>query len=139
MKVTETRKRTDALLSDVERRIDRVYASSPALKRIQKELDQFMAGVQKRTQSAYDAWKNADDDADKDALKKAYTDAVRAETMGSKEYQALIKRFCKVLAETNQEAVEISNSAMRQVYAMNYNEVAGDCYDVGIKVVRADG
>ena len=126
------------MLSDTERRISKVYKENSALVRIQKDIMRYMADVQKRTQGEYNTWKNAGDGDDVDALKKAYMDAVRALTMDSKEYQALMRKFCEALTEANRDAIAISNSTMRQVYAMNYNEVASDCYDAGIKVVRSD-
>ena len=138
MTPTQTRRKTDALLSDTERRITKVYKENSALVRIQKDIMRYMAKVQERTQGEYDAWKNAGDGDDVDALKKAYMDAVRSLTMDSKEYQALMRKFCDALTDANREAINISNSTMRQVYAMNYNEVESDCYDAGIKVVRAD-
>lgn len=138
MTPTQTRKQTDALLHDTERRISEVYKENSALVRIQKDIMKYMAMVQKRTQAEYDAWKHAGDGDDADALKKAYMASVRALTMDAKEYQALMRKFCEALTEANREAIAISNSTMRKVYAMNYNEVASDCYDAGIKVVRAD-
>ena len=138
MTPTQTRRKTDALLNDTERRISKVYKENSALVRIQKDIMRYMADVQKRTQGEYNTWKNAGDGDDVDALKKAYMDAVRALTMDSKEYQALMRKFCEALTEANRDAIAISNSTMRQVYAMNYNEVASDCYDAGIKVVRSD-
>ena len=138
MTPTQTRRKTDALLNNTERRISKVYKENSALVRIQKDIMKYMAGVQKRTQAEYDAWKNAGDGDDSDALKEAYMSAVRSLTVNSKEYQALMRKFCEALTEANRDAIAISNSTMRQVYAMNYNEVASDCYDAGIKVVRAD-
>ena len=138
MTPTQTRRKTDALLNDTEHRISKVYKENSALVRIQKEIMKYMAMVQNRTQAEYDAWKNAGDGDDADALKEAYMSAVRSLTVNSKEYQALMRKFCDALTQANRDAIAISNSTMRQVYAMNYNEVASDCYDAGIKVVRSD-
>lgn len=138
MTPTQTRRRTDALLNTTERKIAKVYTDSPALMRIQKEITKYMATVQERTQAAYDAWKNAGDGDDVDALKKAYMSDVRSLIIDSKEYQSLVRKFCDALTDANQAAIDISNKTMRQVYAMNYNEVASDCLDAGIKVVRDD-
>ena len=138
MTPTQTRKQTDALLRRTERSISMIYKENTALVRIKKDITAYMADVQKRTQAAYDAWKNAGDGDDVDALKNAYTSQIRDLTIGSKEYQALMQKFCEALTGANKEAIAISNKTMRQVYAMNYNEVASDCYDAGIKVVRED-
>ena len=128
------RKQTDKKLEKMERDIGRVYADDPALKRIKKEYAKYMKTVQERTEAAYKAYTDETDADVKAELKKAYTDKVRALTMDSKEYNAIVKRFVAILAQVNQQALDITNSAMVDIYTINYNQVATECRRVGIKV-----
>lgn len=128
------RQETDKKLQAMETEIGRIYANSPALKRIKKEYADYMKMVQKRTESSYKAYvKESDADTKKD-LKKAYTDEVRSLTLESKEYNKLIKKFTEVMAQVNSEALAVTNKAMTDVYVANYNQVAVECKRVGIEV-----
>lgn len=122
------RTQTDKKLDMIEREIGRVYKEYPALLAIEKEYAKYMAKVQKQTEKEYKAYKEDPEQ------KQAYIDKVKALTLGSKEYARLTQKIARVLAEVNQQALEISNNAMLEVYAMNYNQVADDCRKAGIKV-----
>ena len=127
------RTKTDQKLNKMESQIGRIYESSPALKRIEKEYADYMKMVQKKTESAYKAYLDADNESKKD-LKKVYTDVVRDLTINSKEYGRLIKKFTEVMAQVNQQALSVANGSMSEIYALNYNEVATECKRVGIRV-----
>ena len=122
------RTQTDKKLDMIEREIGRVYKEYPALLAIEKEYAKYMAKVQKQTEKEYKAYKEDPEQ------KQAYIDKVKALTLGSKEYAQLTQKIARVLAEVNQQTLEISNNAMLEVYAMNYNQVADDCRKAGIKV-----
>lgn len=122
------RTQTDKKLDMIEREIGRVYKEYPALLAIEKEYAKYMAKVQKQTENEYKAYKEDPEQ------KQAYVDKVKALTLGSKEYARLTQKIARVLAEVNQQALKISNNAMLEVYAMNYNQVADDCRKAGIKV-----
>ena len=122
------RTQTDKKLDMIEREIGRVYKEYPALLAIEKEYAKYMAKVQKQTEKEYKAYKEDPEQ------KQTYIDKVKALTLGSKEYARLTQKSARVLAEVNQQALEISNNAMLEVYAMNYNQVADDCRKAGIKV-----
>ena len=128
------RKQTDKRLDKMEREIGRVYADSPALKRIKKEYAKYMKMVQERTKGLYKAYSDETDQDIKAEAKKAYMDAVRSLTVDSKEYNALVKKFVQIMAQVNQQALDITNDAMTDVYTLNYNQVATECRRVGIKV-----
>lgn len=128
------RQATDKKLQAMEDEIGRIYANSPALKRIWKEYAEYMKMVQKRTESSYKAYMDETDPDTKKDLKKAYTDEVRSLTLESKEYNKLIKKFTEVMAQVNQEALNVANSAMVDIYVENYNQVAVECRRVGIEV-----
>lgn len=128
------RQATDKKLQAMEDEIGRIYANSPALKRIRKEYSEYMKMVQKRTESSYKAYMDETDPDTKKDLKKAYTDEVRSLTLESKEYNKLIKKFTEVMAQVNQEALNVANGAMVDIYVENYNQVAVECRRVGIEV-----
>lgn len=118
----------------MEKEIGRVYQKSPALLAVEKEYAQYMGMVQDKTKAEYKAYIDEDDPDIKAEKKKAYMGKVRALTMESNAYNRLVKKIMGVLAEVNQQALDISNKAMREIYAINYNQVAEDCKKVGIKV-----
>lgn len=128
------RQATDKKLQAMEDEIGRIYANSPALKRIRKEYAEYMKMVQKRTESSYKAYMDETDPDTKKDLKKAYTDEVRSLTLESKEYNKLIKKFTEVMAQVNQEALNVVNGEMVDIYVENYNQVAIECRRVGIEV-----
>jgi hypothetical protein len=134
MEKDKARQRTERKLDQMEKQIGRVYQKSPALLAVVKELKAYMAGVQKRTETAYNAYKEAEGTDDYDALKNAYMAEIRRYTVDSMEYKAIIKKFVAALAKVNEQATDISNNAMYEVYAINYNQVAEDCRKAGISV-----
>ena len=128
------RQKTDKILDHIEANIGRVYTKSPALLQIEKKYGRYMAMVQKRTESAYRDYQNADDQESKEDAKNAYMAQIRRYTIESKEYNAIIREFTQVMAAVNQQALDLSNEAMPEVYAINYDQVAEQCRKVGIKV-----
>lgn len=128
------RQKTDKILDHIEANIGRVYTKSPALLQIEKKYGRYMAMVQKRTESAYKDYQNADDQESKEDAKNAYMAQIRRYTIESKEYNAIIREFTQVMAAVNQQALDLSNEAMPEVYAINYDQVAEQCRKVGIKV-----
>lgn len=124
------RTQADKILGQTEKSMGRIYNEYPALVKIQKRLAKYLDGVKKDTQALYDAYKA---DGGKEA-KQAYEDAVREKTLGSMEYNAIIKEFTKVLAEVNQKALDVVNGSMVDVYTVSYNNVADECKRVGMRV-----
>lgn len=130
----KARKQTDKMLNDLERRVNKVYANDPALKRIEKKYKQYMDMVSEATRGAYLAFNNESDIEHRKELKKAYMDDVKALTVQSKEYKKLIQEFTDVLTQVNQKALSLVNTQMDRIYALNYNQVADDCRKAGIRV-----
>lgn len=128
------RKQTDKQLKKMEREIGGIYKNDPALKRIQKEYAKYMNMVQKRTQDAYKAYIGETDADTKAEKKKAYMDEIRALTIDSKEYKKLIDEITTILAQVNQNALNVVNNGMLAIYAENYNQVAEECRKAGIQV-----
>lgn len=94
----------------------------------------YMASVKKKTEDAYNAYINEEDRDVKAKKKKEYEKEVRHYTIESKEYKVLIKTIASTLAKVNQQALDISNDSMLEIYIENYNQVAIDCKKAGIKV-----
>lgn len=128
------RQKTDKQLAGMERRIAKVYSSSLALRRIQKKYDAYMKSVQKQTEDSYRAYKDEADSDIKQELKKAYMDEVKALTLQSREYKRIVDEFAQVMAEVNQQAVDVANDEVTSIYVTNYNQVADECKRVGITV-----
>lgn len=135
MMMAQDRGRTqaDKILGQTEREMGRIYNEDPALVKIQKRLAKYLDGVKKDTQALYDAYKDADAES-RPKAKQAYEDAVRKATLGSREYNAIIKDFTRILAQINQNALDVVNGSMPEVYAVSYNNVADECRRVGMRV-----
>lgn len=130
----KARTQTDKKLRQMERDIGRVYRLHPALLAVEKEYAKYMGMVQEKTKAEYRAYMDENDPDIKAEKEKAYMRKVRELTMESTQYNKIVKKIVGVLAEVNQQALDISNKAMPEIYAMNYNQVAEDCKKVGIKV-----
>lgn len=130
----KARTQTDKKLRQMERDIGRVYRLHPALLAVEKEYAKYMGMVQEKTKAEYRAYMDEDDPDIKAEKEKAYMRKVRELTMESTQYNKIVKKIVGVLAEVNQQALDISNKAMPEIYAINYNQVAEDCKKVGIKV-----
>lgn len=130
----KARTQTDKKLRQMERDIGRVYRLHPALLAVEKEYAKYMGMVQEKTKAEYKAYIDENDPDIKAEKEKAYMRKVRELTMESTRYNKIVEKIVGVLAEVNQQALDISNKAMPEIYAMNYNQVAEDCKKVGIKV-----
>lgn len=130
------RKQTDRILIDLERRIENVFSNSSKLKNIQKKYMEYMRFVEKSTQDEYNAYTSATGHLERFRLKKIYSDKVKKLTLYSKEYRRLENVFTRTLAEVNQQAVDLANAEMVDIYLINYNQVAVNCKEVGIEVIN---
>ena len=130
----KARQKTDKRLENMEKEMGRIYRSDPALKNIRKKYDEYMKSVKEKTKDIYDAYKNESDRKEKEQIRKEYEDAVLSLTIYSKKYKQIIDSFTSELARVNQEALDIINRNMVEVYVENYNEIAEECKSVGIKV-----
>lgn len=126
----QARSKTNNRLKQLESEISRVYSTDSALQLVQKEYQEYMDYVEKETRDLYQAYQ--DDKTPEN--KKAYTDAVRKYTLDSKKYQSIVNKLVTVMTVVNQKALNVSNNAMAEIYAVNYNQVAVDCKKAGIKV-----
>ena len=128
------RSKTNKLLKDLERRVSEVYITDPSLSYIQRKYHDYMNMVKMYTKDSYEAYVNETDIDTKEQLKKVYTDEVRALTTKSVEYKRLINEIARIMANINQEALDLINEEMTEVYTINYNQVAVECKKAGIKV-----
>lgn len=128
------RQKTDKQLNEMERAIGRIYQNDPALNRIKKKYMAYMKDVEEATKDAYIAYKDETDTKRKAELKKVYMDEVKALTLENKKYKSIVSEFTHIMAGVNQQAIAISNSMMKKIYIENYNQVAVDCKEAGIRV-----
>ena len=128
------RQKTDKQLNEMERAIGRIYQNDPALNRIKKKYMAYMKDVEEATKDAYTAYKDETDTKRKAELKKAYMDEVKALTLENKKYKSIVSEFTRIMASVNQQAIAVANSEMKKIYIENYNQVAVDCREAGIKV-----
>lgn len=132
----KARRKTDRILADLERRIARVYSDSPSLRQIEQKYKKYMKSVKEATKDLYKAYKKETDADKKRELKKKYIDAVKRLTIYNRQYLKMMNEYTDVLADLNEQALNISNEAMAEVYVLNYNQLAVDCRKVGIKVAE---
>lgn len=130
----KAREKTDKILLHTEKDIGRVYATSSALSASKKKLSDYMKSVQKATESLYRAYINESDISVKEEKKKRYMNEIKAYTTDSKEYKALIREYVEAITQANQQACDVVNESMYEIYAINYNQFAVDCRKAGIKV-----
>lgn len=130
----KARQQTDKKLNKLERDIATLYRTNDELLKMQREYDAYMEYVQKETQDAYDAYDNESDSDKKEELRQIYVDEVSTLTINNKDYKKLVKKITKAFATVNQLALDMTNSVMAEIYAINYNQVAVDCRKVGIEV-----
>lgn len=128
------RQKTDKQLNEMERAIGRIFQNDPALNRIKKKYMAYMKDVEEATKDAYTAYKNETDTKRKAELKKAYMDEVKALTLENKKYKFIVSEFTHIMAGVNQQAIAIANSMMKKIYIENYNQVAVDCKEAGIRI-----
>lgn len=132
--IDKARQKTDKILDRMESKINKVYVNDSDLKRVKKEYDDYMKIVKESTESLYKSYVEEEDRDVKKEKKDTYMHEVKRLTLGSDKYNKLIKKMAEVLAKVNQKALDVSNKSMREIYAINYNQVADECKRVGIKV-----
>lgn len=114
--------------------ISDLYAQSPEIAKWIAKYRTYMRMVDKRTKLARERFLNEQDEILKAKYQKAYREALEGYTTGSLEYERLIAGFSYALAEVNQQALDIVNGRMAEIYMLNYNQVAEQCKEVGIEV-----
>lgn len=133
----KARLQTDKKLNRLEEAIGRVYRTNPALLQAEKKYKDYMAMVKKETESAYKAFEEETDREAKEEKKKAYGEEVKKRTLESKAYKKIVEELTRAMAQANQEALELTNKAMAEVYVINHNQIADECRRVGITVAEA--
>lgn len=132
--VDAAHQKTDNILQDIEQTIGEIYARDMKLKAIGKEYRDYMDFVDNQTDLTRSAFLSADDKISRQEAKRAYMDQIWTLTIQSEEYNRIIRDFTRRLAELNQEALDVVNDRLPEIYMINYNQVAEECKRVGIKV-----
>lgn len=127
-------KKTNRLLKDMEVRIADVYADAPYLRFVMREYENYMDMVEKKTRSLFEAYQSESEYTEREKKKNAYKQELKRLTLGSEKYKQIMRNIAQALALANQKALDIVNSSINEVYAVNYNNVADKCRKAGIKV-----
>jgi hypothetical protein len=114
-----------------------MYKLSPDLTAVKNRLIRYMTSVGRIVKPLFDKYESAPPEK-KQAAKEAYSEAVRRYTTGSREYNAIIRDFVRVLSKVTQQALDAVNAVMPEVYKISYNQISEQCKEVGIKVKKAD-
>lgn len=130
----KAREKTDQKLNSIERRIRETYKSDPALLRIQKKYNKYMADVNKRTQGSYKAFVAETNHEHKEELKRAYMNEIKDLTINNRQYKAIVSEFTRIMADVNQKSLDVVNAEMTDIYVLNYNQISDVCRKVGIEV-----
>ena len=130
----EARKATENRLDGLEKGINALFSHDKTLNSAMNALQKYLDKVQKLTEASYKAYMNESDKDIKAEAKKAYMDEIRKHTIDSKEYQKLTEAVVDALARVNEKALAATNAEMPEIYAVNYNQVATECREVGIDV-----
>lgn len=121
------RKQTDKILSDMEKKITAIYTQSQL--DIQYRWDQYMQRVKPEADKLladYEAAKLSGDKALIQSTGKKYGQFVREMTITNKYYQDMIDQTTSQLSHVNETALAYVNSHMPEIYAINYNAIAGE-------------
>lgn len=118
----ELRKETDKQLERMERKIAKTYREAET--EIEEKWKQFMKrseGVLREQQDALAlARKSGDEEAIRSA-EKAYRQACIEQTLGNKQYKAMVDATTDRIAHANELALDYINEEMPHVYRYNYN------------------
>lgn len=134
MKQDSARRKTDRILNNIEGAISALYLNNQDLTNAEKAYRRYMLQVNKLTKPVNEKYKKETDPAKKRKLKQDYIKAVEGLTTRNKEYQRLIDDICYQIALVNQQALDLINDRMEEIYIINYNQVAVECKKVGIEV-----
>lgn len=121
----EIRKVTDKKLVDLEKELNKVYATS------QKELTEKWNAYMQKSQKAIEGKAKALEQAMKsgvaDEIKTAeesYKKALLNQTLNNTHYKAMVDSVTSKMADVNIKASDVINDKMPEMYTINYN--AGD-------------
>lgn len=128
------RRKTDKKLNEIENQISDIYAHDPALLDVISQYREYCAIIGRQLEPSYNAFMKETDPVEKEKLKKDYTKKMREVTTNSKKYNNLVQKIAKIFSQVNQEALDVVNGEMVDIYTMNYNQVAVDCRKAGIEV-----
>lgn len=135
----EARSKTDKKLAKTERELIEIYQKSA--KGIYSKWDKYMDNAAKRVeklQSEYDEAKRSGDKERIAETGKALGIAKRNIILQSDDYQAMLNETTKRLAEVNQTAVAYLNKQIPDIYALNYNAISGEAFDMGVQFGLVD-
>ena len=135
MALDKARRKTDKMLKDIEGAISALYINSPKIDQAGQRYRRYMKEVSKLTEAVKKKYDTETDQEKKQKLKQDYIKQVQDLTINNSQYQRLIRDICYQIALVNQQALDIVNDSMAEIYRVNYNQVAVQCKRVGIEVI----
>ena len=135
----EARSKTDKRLERAERELTKIYQKSA--KGIYSKWNKYMNDAAKKIKPLQDEYDKAKQIGDKDLIKETgfkLGQAKREITLQNEHYKSMLAETTKRLAEVNQTAVAYLNKQIPDIYALNYNAISGEAFDMGVQFGLVD-
>lgn len=111
---------TDKRLARIERQLREIYSRSDREIR-----EKWEAYINRIAEKAEKLRAKIDTAEDKEAAEKAYKDFLRKSLYQDERYKQMVEQTAERLSHVNETAVAYVNGQLPPVYALNYNQVAG--------------
>lgn len=135
----EARRITDRQLGRMERKIKKIYKK--AAKDIVAKWNAYMERSERALKPLQDAYDVAVLSGDKNAVESA-RDALAAEirkrTLNNTRYKNMIAETTRQLANVNKTALAYINGQVPDIYAVNYNAISTDAFNLGVDFAIVD-
>jgi len=118
----KARKWTDKHLSQMEKKVNKIYSS--AYGDISSTWNKFMISHAPKLDKAFQDLQEAIKSGDKEAISTAkitYERTAKNITVNNKRYQGMVDETAAKLSHTNEVALNYVNSKMPKIYTVNYN------------------
>lgn len=133
MENDNARRKTEKQLKKMEREIREIYKKAAI--EITKEWNEYMSSAAKEIEDLQNEYEKAKASGDKDVTRRygiKLSKAKRKVTLQDKRYKAMIKEVTRQLANINQTATAYINGEVPNIYALNYNEISTDAFNLGV-------
>ena len=111
---------TDKRLARIERQLREIYSRSDREIR-----EKWEAYINRIAEKAEKLRAKIDTAENKEAAEKAYKDFLRKSLYQDERYKQMVEQTAERLSHVNETAVAYVNGQLPPVYALNYNQVAG--------------
>lgn len=126
---------TDKRLEVMEKHIEQIYKQAQG--ELTEKWEVYMRQGKKRLETLYNAYLSAPPDKKQEYLQK-YQQALQNYTLKNKWYRDMVDETTLRLANTNEIAAKYINDQVPAIYATNYNFIAPELENIGIKWTLRD-